>query len=157
MTLDSRIAYAYAFVRRWLDASMFRRNVEDIRQTAALYALTGLDPDAVALATLREFRPSMQRHNRAVPIDGHDAPWPDRCEYVPIPEHYFAGCTDRMRAALCLAYESDLDDESGAEALGCKTKTFANLLWAGRRQVAKSLGLSNKPRAKSRSRLRVHV
>jgi DNA-directed RNA polymerase specialized sigma24 family protein len=110
--------------------------LDDLRQTAALHYLeTGNEIEAARL-TWNEFRRNISTYNRTPPGIPDDLQ--SRFERGKnIPERLLAKCSDRERAALCLAYECDMSGPEIAEHLQTSWKAAKLLLTRGRAKVRK--------------------
>lgn len=110
--------------------------LDDVRQSAVVHYLETGDHSAAARATFAEFRRNrryLAKHSPGLP-DGIQA---DTARSEPIPDRYLAKCSDRERAALCLAYECDMSGPEIAEAMAVSTKAANLLLTRGRGKVRK--------------------
>lgn len=140
-TIDAHIGYAMSFVKRRIRYESFRRNVDDIRQSAAVAAIqtirSGGEIKESALQVWSEYRGDRGENRRYITREHWDTVHCQRCEgHEPIPDRYFAKCSDRERTALCLAYECDLSRNDIAEMLNVSVKAANLLLVRGRKKVA---------------------
>lgn len=112
--------------------------LDDVRQSAAMHFLATGDYKAAMHATWAEFRRNRYTINRYRPglpdeIESHDE------RHEPISESLLSKCSDRERAAICLAYECDMSCPEIAESLGCSTTAAKLLLLRGRGKVRKAI------------------
>lgn len=112
--------------------------LDDVRQTAALHFLETGDHRETLNRTWAEFRRNRYALKRYSPGLANDLE-ADNVRHEPIPEPLLAKCSDRERAALCLAYECDLSGPEIAESLGCTRKAANLLLIRGREKVRRSI------------------
>lgn len=138
--IERHIAYALGFVRRRMRRDQFIRNLDDLRQSAALVSLetilTGGEPKQAALRLWSECRGSRGENRRYIFREHWDTVPCERCDgHEPIPDRYFAKCSDRERTALCLAYECDMSRNDIAETMNVTVKAANLLLVRGRKKV----------------------
>lgn len=138
--IDRHVSYALGFVRRRMRRDQFIRNLDDLRQTAALVSLetvlAGGDLKQAALRLWSEYRCDRGENRRYVIRERWDSVPCERCDgHDPIPDRYFAKCSDRERAALCFAYECDMSRNDIAEVMGVSVKAANLLLVRGRKKV----------------------
>lgn len=110
-------------------------DLDDARQAAAVAWLETGDPFRAADLVWNEFQRDRWAWRKINPGLPSQLQAIDR-RFDPIPDRYFAQCSDRERAALCLAYECGMDGDGIAENLNCTRKAANLLLVRGRKKVA---------------------
>lgn len=112
--------------------------LDDVRQTAVVHFLETGDQREAMHRTWAEFR--RNRHTLARYSPGLASNLEaDATRHEPIPETMLTKCSERERAALCLAYECDLSGPEIAESLGCTRKAANLLLIRGRKKVRETI------------------
>jgi len=120
--------------------------LDDVRQSAVVHFLETGNHSATARATYAEFRRNRRyllRHSLGLPNEIQAST--SRSE--PIPDRYFARCSDRERAALCLAYECDLSGSEIAEQINTTRKAANLLLLRGRKKIRGTVESQNETEA----------
>jgi hypothetical protein len=139
--INGRIGYALGFVRRLLPYRVYTRNFDDIRQTAAIYAMqTESTPKRVALDTWSDIRRQGRVERRLILRECWESiPCESSIRHEPIPSRYLTKCSDRERTAICLFYECDQPIKAIARSVGTTKKGAGLLLTRGRAKIKKAL------------------
>ena len=113
-------------------------DLDDVRQNAAMRFLETGDAIKSVNLTWNDFRREAAFYNRNSPGIPEIASSPDFVTGE-IPEIMLRYCSERERAALCLAYECDLSGPEIAEHLATSYRAAKLLLSRGRAKVRKAI------------------